>query len=232
MTTYEKFKASAICCLCLFLICASFACLQARELMIAGWSGIPAKITATLDSLSGIGPAISSVSTQANTTIAGVGGQAQRVLSKTADSVDHVNAPCAPGPCGTLADVAKTLNTFRMTSGQLEIAANHEDQNLGTLDAQENQLFDDLHGTAMRLNSNLDTTQLTFAHVDGLITSPILTKMANDWADTSHQVDGIAVDAHKEADALVAPKPWWQKLGNAGTTGVNVACLITHSCPF
>lgn len=59
-------------------------------------------------------------------------------------------------PCGTLADVAKTLNTVRGTFGELRIAANHENRNLGTLDTQEATLFDDFHGTATRANTSLD----------------------------------------------------------------------------
>lgn len=76
--------------------------------------------------------------------------------AKLGGSLDAVNRACIPGPCGTLADVAKTLNTVRGTFGQIEIAANHEDRNLSTLDAQENQLFEDFHGTATRANTSLD----------------------------------------------------------------------------
>jgi hypothetical protein len=64
----------------------------------------------------------------------------------------NVNRPCGTvggtlAPCGTLADVNKLMNTGRGTLGQLEIAANHEDRNLTTLDNQENTLFTDFHAT-------------------------------------------------------------------------------------
>lgn len=60
-----------------------------------------------------------------------------------------VNRPCSKGAaCGTLADVAKTLNTIRGTAGQVEIAAKHENAQLATLDRNEAQLFADLHVTA------------------------------------------------------------------------------------
>lgn len=60
-----------------------------------------------------------------------------------------INRPCGDGAaCGTLADVAKTLNTMRGTAGQIEIAARHENAQLATLDRDEAQLFADIHATA------------------------------------------------------------------------------------
>jgi hypothetical protein len=107
------------------------------------------------------------------------------VGSKLGNTVDRINAPCAPGPCGTIADVGKTLNTVRGTFGQIEIAANHEDRNLTTLDAQENQLYADFHGTATRMNTGLDT-------FDGLLANPNLAltmKNIGDMTSTASQVE-------------------------------------------
>lgn len=60
-----------------------------------------------------------------------------------------INRPCGKGAaCGTLADVAKALDTIRGTAGQIEIAAKHENAQLATLDRDEAQLFADLHVTA------------------------------------------------------------------------------------
>jgi hypothetical protein len=69
-------------------------------------------------------------------------------------------------PCGTLADLAKTLNTARGTMGQIEIAARHENRNLGTLDTQEATLFGDFHGTATRANTSLDLFNKLLADPD------------------------------------------------------------------
>src|SRR5665213_2755808 len=71
-------------------------------------------------------------------------GKAGTTLDRASAVLETVNRPCGAGkPCGTLADVAQTLGTVRMTFGQVLIAANHEDRNLATLDAQELQLFAD-----------------------------------------------------------------------------------------
>jgi hypothetical protein len=96
--------------------------------------------------------------------LGGAIGDLSRDEAKLGASLDLVNARCVPGPCGTIADVGKTLNTVRGTFGQIEVAANHEDRNLTTLDAQELQLFTDFHGTETRLNTGLDTADALLAN--------------------------------------------------------------------
>jgi len=149
-----------------------------------------------------------------------VTGKVSGVLDRTSDTLDNVNRLCGtPGKsCGTLADFNRTLATVRGAVGQIEVAARHEDRNLGDFDAQEKQLYMDVHTTTANLNA--------------LVASPDVTRFLKASADTSIQVAAIATDVHKEADKLTAPVPWWHKIGNYTTTGVNVACLITHSCPF
>jgi len=34
-------------------------------------------------------------------------------------AVKELNAPCVPGPCGTLADVNRTLGSVRLAAGQV-----------------------------------------------------------------------------------------------------------------
>jgi hypothetical protein len=74
---------------------------------------------------------------------------------------------------------------------------------------------------------------------DALVNSQDVTRFLKGSADTSQQFAiiatqgaAIATDVHKEADALVAPQPWWHHVYQYGNTGINVACLVTHSCPF
>jgi ABC-type transporter Mla subunit MlaD len=89
---------------------------------------------------------------------------------KLGRTIDLFNAPCAPAPCGAIANLNKTMATVRGTFGQVEVAANHEDRNLDTLDAQEAALFADFHGTATRANTSLDT-------FNGLLANPNVTLM-------------------------------------------------------
>jgi ABC-type transporter Mla subunit MlaD len=205
----------------------------------------------TLDSFENVGPqAVSTLKTLQNTADS-VGKQATKSLAVTdkvgavldgaTATLDALNRPCgtvpsavvsaghaepmfnaplppAKKPCGTLADVNRTLATVRGTFGQIEVAANHENRNLTTLDEQERQLYADMHESVTSFNA--------------LLTSPDVARFLKASADTSMQVSAIATDVHKEADKLTAPQPWYKHVYAYGNTGVNVACLLTHSCPF
>jgi len=78
-------------------------------------------------------------------------------ITRTNLTLDSVNRQCGVSekPCGTLADINKTLGTIRGTFGQIEIAANHEDKNLYTLDSQETQIFKDSHQLIINGNTSL-----------------------------------------------------------------------------
>jgi hypothetical protein len=158
-------------------ICVGVAAVRALWPVPAAVSATSAHLNGVLDGLHGVegnaGAAIVTESGRLNRSLdnldlqaAAVGPAVRKIdpvlanlkddTAKLGRSIDLVNAPCAPGPCGTLADVGKTLNTARGTFGQIEIAANHENRNLGTLDFQEATLFGDFHGTAVRANTSLD----------------------------------------------------------------------------
>jgi hypothetical protein len=87
-------------------------------------------------------------------------GEVGATIIETGDGIhetlDTINRPCGDHrPCGTLADAAKTLGTIRGSFGQVEVAARHENKQLTLLDAQERQLFVDLHGTAAQAQGTL-----------------------------------------------------------------------------
>ncbi len=72
----------------------------------------------------------------------------------------EINRPCGKKEsCGTLADVAKTLNTFRGAAGQLEVAAAHENKQLTTIDKQEAQIYADVHTSLTDLHGELLNVQ-------------------------------------------------------------------------
>lgn len=251
MTTYERFKATALVVLCACLVSVSVASYKVAETLSATSREVSSTLVtaqATLDALNSIvPPAISTlktVQTQANA----VGKQATAslkavtpVLHSVNNTLEAVNRLCDTWskprdvggneaerhtlPCGTLADINRTLATVRGTFGQVEIAARHETRNLDEFDAQEKQLYADFHQTTTSLND--------------LLASPEVARFLKSSADTSVQfaimsTEGaaIATNVRKESDKLTAPTPWWHKIGNYTTTGVNVACLVTHSCPF
>ena len=81
-------------------------------------------------------------------------------LQKT---VSLINAPCVPGPCGLVSDTAKTLNTTRLTLGQLEIAANNFDKNEDHFYQQEDQLYADSDKSVRDLDALLSSPDLNAA---------------------------------------------------------------------
>jgi len=261
MTTYEKFKAGALACLCFLLLSVAMDVHHIERDAADGILEANAKLTATqnkagavLDSFTGVGPQLTATLKTLQATTNAVGKQATAslkvtdkvggVLDGAAATLDAVNRPCAAAqvpytveatpvaiihdasstpraavkPCGTLADLNRTLATVRGTFGRIEVAANHEDRNLASLDAQEAQLYADTHASITSFNSLLSSTDVT--------------RFLKSSADTSVQISGIASDVRKEADALTKPQPWYKKVYTYGNTGVNVACLVTHSCPF
>lgn len=103
-------------------------------------------------------------------------------------TLQAINRPCGSGkPCGTLADLAKTLNTARLTLGQLEIAANHEDQRIGLLDAQEAQIASDAHTLALKAGDTVDA--LTVA-ANGL--QPVEQNAAGEISDMRTMTAGLS----------------------------------------
>lgn len=103
------------------------------------------------------------------------------VTREVDQTLETVNRPCATGkPCGTLADFAKTLNTVRLTFGQVEIAANHEDRNLSTLDAQEQALFAATQKTLQNAQGALGTAQTAIASIqsDAAAARPVIASLS------------------------------------------------------
>jgi len=119
-------------------------------------------------------------------------------------------------------------------------------QSLTTLSAHINPAIDTANatigdaGAAIRkLQPVEDDAARMVKDFDARVTSQDVDRALKGVADTSEQaalttvqVTAIATDIRKAADQATAPQPWWKKILNYGTLGVNVACLATHSCPF
>lgn len=173
-----------------------------------------------------------------------------------------INRPC-PGPqdkvaaCGTLADLNRTLATVRGTFGVIEVAANHEDKQLATLDAQERQLFADIHKTIESSNTTLqavtqtaqsaakvlDTANATIAdlqpveeavastakHVDAVVADQNIPVMMANTQRITADAARITKDAADEADKLAHPNK--KKLGFWGTMDATMIWIHSHVIP-
>jgi hypothetical protein len=126
-------------------------------------------------------------------------------LGKVDAALTTVNAPCGNGgTCGTLADVAKALNTIRGTAGQVEIAADHENRQLGKIDAQEAQLYSDVHGAMLNVQEmTASFTETSLQAADDLKTMNQVISGAQPVLDASALAIGHADATLKHVDALV-----------------------------
>jgi len=130
----------------------------------------------------------------------GATGQLELTSANLNLAAVEINRPCGDSaPCGTLADVAKTLNTFRGTAGQLEVAANHEDSRLTLLDAQEQQLADQSATDLIKLGSAIDSITALTGNKD-------LTGSLAHLDTTSGAVAGMATDTEQYWHSVLHPK--------------------------
>lgn len=171
----------------------------------------------------------------ASASIQETAGQASASLAALTSALDTINRPCgAKAPCGTLADVAKTLNTIRGTAGQVEIAIHHEDGRLELLDAQETALFSDTHGvmsnaSAALVSANTAVTSLepmenqltleaknlnaTTANLNVLLSDPaIMAAIGNANSSLGH-INATVADTQQAVHQWLHPS-WPRKLWN------------------
>ena len=134
-----------------------------------------------------------------------VPNQLSEVTGNINNTLALVNRICLPGPCGILADVSKTLNTVRGTFGQIEVAANHEDRNLTTLDSQESQLFVDTHTTLTGFIPIQTGLSKTIFDADSLITSPDLIGTLHNFNTTTYNIGQTTGDFQSKFHAFLYP---------------------------
>ena len=111
-------------------------------------------------------------------------------LQKT---VALVNAPCVPGPCGLVSDTAKTLNTTRLTLGQLEIAANNFDKNEDRFYLQEDQLYAD--------------SDKSVKDLDALLSSPDLNAAIRNTSTITYNLGQTTTDFQTKFHSFLYPPP-------------------------
>jgi hypothetical protein len=149
--------------------------------------------------------------TQTSNTVSASANHIDSSLSKISSGIDQslylVNRPCVPGPCGLMADSAKTLNTARMAIGQVEIAANHEDKNLKNLDTQETQLFQDTHSVLVSIVPVENEADKSFADFDALLTSPDVTNTTHNFGVITGNFGTMTTDASNKFHLFLYPPP-------------------------
>ena len=108
-------------------------------------------------------------------------------------TVAKLNAECVPGPCGTIENTNKLINTSRLTVGQIEIAANNFDKNEAHFYQQEDQLYAD--------------ADQSFNHFDSILTSPDLTGSLHNFNTVSHNLGNTTTDFQNKFHSFLYPPP-------------------------
>lgn len=144
---------------------------------------------------------------ETGTAVVGIQKSVSGVASGLDQTIRIVNHPCVPGPCGTLSDIAKTLNTTRLAVGQAEIAMNHEDRNLSNLDAQETQLFQDTHAALVGFVPLENEFDKAAYDLDDLVTSKDVSGTIHNFDVISGNFGSMTTDANTRFHAFLFPPP-------------------------
>lgn len=132
-------------------------------------------------------------------------------------TLQTINRPCGAGqPCGTLSDIGKTLGTARLTLGQVEIAANHEDKRIGVLDAQEAQIAADTHRALQGVGEGVQSAKEAIA---GL--GPVEAQTTAEIQDLQKTTDSL--------NALVSDPNLREMAQNLNTASANASSTLAHA---
>lgn len=114
-------------------------------------------------------------------------------LNGTIDLTSHrINDLCGPqGPCGTLADVNRTLATLRGTSGQVE-------RTLIVFNDHEGDLFTQESAAYSAMNKSV-------ADFDSLISNPDIGAIIHNGATTTGNIAAISTDGRDWVHLKLAP---------------------------
>lgn len=183
--------------------------------------------------------AVESLSQQGSSLITHVDNSVTQVNT----TLEAVNRPCGSDkPCGTLADLNKTLASVRLASGQVTALSQFERPQLEAINSQELQLFSDTHkvlnglsdttnsvNTAVvnlvPLENELDTEaqalQKSTRDFDALIQSPDVSETIHNFNVTSLEFSKTSTDFQTKFHAVLFPPPCKGKF-----------CFLIKSWPY
>lgn len=179
--------------------------------------------TATENKVSAVAENVNGLITEVRPKIATTIDRADQVIAKLnatagelSKTVALVNAPCVPGPCGTLADLNRTLGSMRLAAGQVTAFSYKEQEQLQQVNAQE---------TEIALATKDDLTKLGGA-IDGvtaLTGNKDLAESLGNLKTTSGAVSGMATDTQQAWHSVLHPS--WAKRVWSAVTGVGMTAL-------
>ena len=188
-------------CVCLSFVCYFLvATIQTEGAAAVQVEAVLTHADNTLTALNATAKSLTTTSNQLSTSISDASqaivasaNQLNGVASGLQKTEALINAPCVPGPCGTVADIGKTLNTGRLAIGQFEIAANSFDKNQTHFYKQEDQLYAD--------------TDQAFNHFNVLLTSSDLSGSIHNFNTISYNLSSTTTDFQTKFHDFLYPPP-------------------------
>ncbi len=197
---------------------------------------LQASASAALDGVRRASGSVADVGEQVRAQIAADGPELAATLGQVKDAaanlrrasagvnaaVEEVNRPCADGhPCGTLADLNRTLATYRGTAGQIEIALHHENDRIDDLDRQETALAAQTESDLDKLGATIDSANGAAESVTALAANGDLKASLAHLNTTTDAVSAMATDTAQAWHNTLHPK-WPRRVWN-GIAGVGIS---------
>jgi hypothetical protein len=141
-------------------------------------------------------------------------GQIEKTSAGLNAAVAELNAPCVPGPCGTLADVNRTLGSIRLASGQVTAFSLKEQTQLDQANKQETAIAELTEADLAKLGTAIDG-------IDALATNKDLTGSLAHTNTALGAVAGMATDTQQYWHDTLHPK--WPKRVWTFATGAGLS---------
>jgi hypothetical protein len=206
-----------------------FGCWGIRALVIserriaADADGMVLTATATENKVSAIAENVNGLITDVRPKIATTIDRAGQVITKldaTASELGKtvvlINAPCVPGPCGTLADVNRTLGSMRLAAGQVTAFSYKEQEQLQQVNTQETEIAQATKDDLTKLGSAIDGVTTLTGNKD-------LKESLGNLNVTIGAVSGMAADTQQAWHSVLHPS--WPKRVWSAITGVGMTAL-------
>lgn len=180
---------------------------------------------------------------QTSTALYNVGAAAYNFDAGEKVTFDNLNRSCGTAlPCGTFADLNRTLGSVRLAAGQVTALSLFEKPQLAEINQQELELFNQTRTSLTKFNGLLDTTNTVVAGVgpleqnanqnldmfhqdlldiDALMTSSDIKSTLVNVKVTSGNFADVTTDFKTKFHAVLFPPPCQGKM-----------CWFVHSYPY
>ncbi len=176
-------------------------------------------------------------------------------VARLDQALDTINHPCAPGPCGTLANIDKLavkVGDLAVTSqrqeAQVGLLVTATAHNLDTVGDSVKQVAGSLSGTATAATGLLDQGQADLVtanraiadlrpllnhsdaavtDLDALIENQAITATLVNFQNMTEQGAGILGDVRQETDEMVKPKSRGQRIYGYAPTTLKLGAEVT-----